>query len=81
MKKGGVTRAWSPESRQCQKQHPGGSLGIAPQRQEEEEGQVAVLGVAVAAAAVEAARLDGAALEETAGTHTKQRIQSFQEEK
>ena len=64
---------WSPGSRQCQKllRHQGGSLGTAPHRQEEKEGQVAVLGAAVAAAAAEAARLDGAALEETAGTHTK----------
>ena len=49
-------------------------MEIAPQRQEEEEGQVAVLGAVAAAAAAEAARLDGAALEETAGTNTKEQI-------
>ena len=72
---------WSPGSRQCQKllQHPDGSLGPVPHRQEEEEGQGAVLGAAVAAVAVEAARLDGAALGETAGTHTKRQSNSFQE--
>ena len=76
---------WSPGSRQCQKlrrhPYPGGSLGTAPHRQEEEEGQVAVLGAAVAAAAAEAAHLDGAALEETAGTRTKRQSRSFQEAK
>ena len=74
---------WSPGSRQCQKlrRRPGGSLGTAPHRQEEEEGQVAVLGAAVAAAAAEAAHLDGAALEETAGTRTKRQSRSFQEAK
>ena len=47
----------------------------AQHRQEEGEGQVVVLGAAVAAAA----RLDGVALEETAGTHTSRRSKSFQE--
>ena len=74
---------WSPGSRQCQKlrRHPGGSLGIAPHHQEEEEGQVGVLGAAVAAAAAEAVRPDGAALEETAGTRTKRQSRSVQEAK
>ena len=64
---------WSPGSRPCQKlrRHPGSSWGTARHHQEEEEGHVAVLVAAVAAADAEVARLDGAALEETAGTRTK----------
>ena len=50
----------------------------AQHRQEEGEGLVVVLGAAVAA---EAARLDGGALEATAGTHTSRRSKSFQEAK
>ena len=71
---------WSPGSRQCQKllQHLVGSLGTAQLRLEEGEGQVVVSGVAVAAAAAEAARLDGAALEETAGIHTSRQSGSLQ---
>ena len=71
---------WSPGSRQCQKllQHLVGSLGTVQPRPEEGEGQVVVSGVAVAAAAAEAARLDGEALEETAGTLTSQRPRSLQ---
>ena len=70
----------SPGSQQCQKplQHLGGSLGTAQLRLEEGEGQVAVSVAAAAAAAAEAARLDGVALEETAGIHTSRQSGSFQ---
>ena len=53
-------------------------MGTAQLRLEEGEGQVAVSVAVVAAAAAEAARLDGVALEETAGIHTSRQSGSFQ---
>ena len=79
LRQGGASRVWSPGSRQCQNllRHPAGSLGKAPHRQEVEEDQGVALGAAVATAAAEAARLDGAALGETAGTLTKRQSNSL----